>query len=145
MAYKGLLDLHNLLRWIILILLVINIVKNYANARKPFTKADEKLGFWLMICVHTTLILGLIMWVIRLLQHKFSVGFMQNSTLRNHFMEHPIAMLVAVALITIGKMLTKKNIPDEQKHKRSAHLYLLALIIILAMIPWATSSLIPGM
>lgn len=144
LLYNGLLDVHNLLRWIILILLVINIVKNYANARKPFTKRDEKLGFWLMMCAHTTLIFGVAMWIMWALQYLPSAGLMQIEFLRNKYVEHPVAMILAVALVTIGKMITKKNISDEQKHKRSAHLYLLALIIILSMIPWTTTPLIPG-
>ena len=138
-------DLHNLLRWLILILLVVNIVSNYLKASKPFTRADEKWGLWLMICAHTTFIVGVAMWLTGLLQLTSNARLMQNDVLRNKIVEHPIAMIIAIAFITIGKIITKKNISDKQKHKRSAHLYLLAFIIIVAMIPWATSSLVPGM
>lgn len=142
---KGLLDLHNLLRWLILILLVVNIIKNYADSKKPFAKIHKKLGLWLMICSHITLLVG-----IGILAFDFSAladtsGIMSNSALRFKFVEHPLAMIVAIALITVGKGVAKKNISDMKKHSRSATLYLIALLLILFMIPWATSSLVPGM
>ena len=98
-----------------------------------------------MFCAHSTLIVGIIILIMKLLKLPSGVGLMQNDLLRKNYIEHPIAMIIAIALITIGKIISKKNISDEQKHKRSAHLYLLALIIILAMIPWTTTPLIPGM
>ena len=42
--YQGLLHLHSLLRWIILILLVVNIVRHFTASNKPFTATDKKLG-----------------------------------------------------------------------------------------------------
>ena len=142
---KGLLDLHNLLRWVILILLIVNIVKNYSDLKKPFAAAHKKLGLWLMIAAHLTLVVGLVTLLMDLFSLEDKSGIMSNSVLRNKFVEHPIAMIVAIVLITIGKGVAKKNISDLKKHRKSANLYLIALIIILAMIPWATSSLVPGM
>lgn len=142
---KGLLDLHNLLRWLILILLVVNIIKNYADSKKPFAKIHKKLGLWLMICAHVTLLVGILILGFDFVNLTDTSGLMSNSALRNKFIEHPIAMIIAIVLITIGKGVAKKNISDLKKHKKSAGLYLLALIIILLMIPWTTSSLIPGM
>ncbi|HEY0298049.1 MAG TPA: hypothetical protein VGB84_02420 [Arachidicoccus sp.] len=142
---KGLLDLHNLLRWIILILLIANIVKNYVSVNKPFTNGDKKLGLWLMICAHTTFLVGLIVLIIDFTHLQAGAPVMQDSVLRRKFVEHPVAMLIAIVLITIGRGVFRKNITDAKKHKKAANLFLLALIIILAMIPWATSSLVPGM
>lgn len=142
---KGLLDLHNLLRWLILILLVVNIIKNYADLKKPFSKTHKKLGLWLMICAHITLLVGLGILAIDFSSLSDSSGIMSNAALRFKFVEHPIAMLIAIVLITIGKGVAKKDFSDLKKHRRSAMLYLLALIVILIMIPWATSSLVPGM
>lgn len=142
---KGLMDLHNLLRWLILILLVVNIVKNYMDVKKPFTKSHKKLGLWLMICAHITLIVGVLILGFEFVNLTSTAGIMSNPILRNRFIEHPLAMIIAIVLITIGKGVARKNISDLKKHKKSANLYLLALIIILIMIPWATSSLIPGM
>lgn len=141
---KGLLDLHNLLRWLILILLLVNIIKNYAAAGKPFTNGDKKLGLWLMICAHLTLVVGLALLIIDLVHLPSGTPVMQNAALRRQYVEHPVAMLVAIVLITIGRGVFRKNISDKKKHLRAANLFLIALIIILAMIPW-DKALIPGM
>lgn len=142
---KGLLDLHNLLRWLILILLVVNIIKNYADLKKPFAKIHKKLGLWLMICAHLTLLVGLGILAVDLGALADKSGIMSNAALRFKFVEHPVAMLVAIVLITLGKGVAKKELSDLRKHRKSANLYLIALILILVMIPWATSSLVPGM
>lgn len=142
---KGLLDLHNLLRWLILILLVVNIIKNFADTNKPFTKIHKKMGLWLMICAHLTLVVGLVMLAVDLSSLADRSMIMSNDALRFKFVEHPIAMIIAIVLITIGKGVAKKNVSDLKKHRKSAVLYLIALVIILAMIPWSTSSLMPGM
>lgn len=142
---KGLLDLHNLLRWLILILLVVNIIKNFADVRKPFNKSHKKLGLWLMICAHLTLVVGIVLLIMDLTSLADRSTIMSNSALRLKFVEHPIAMIVAIVLITIGRGVVKKNISDAKKHRKSALLYLIALILILALIPWGTSPLIPGM
>ena len=142
---KGLLDLHNLLRWVILILLVVNIIKNYIDLKKPFAAIHKKLGLWLMISAHLTLLVGLVTLVMDLISLEDKSGLMANAGLRSKFVEHPVAMIVAIVLITIGKGVAKKDVSDLKKHRKSANLYLIALLIILAMIPWATSSLVPGM
>ena len=142
---KGLLDLHNLLRWLILILLVVNIIKNFADAKKPFGKVHKKLGLWLMICAHLTLLVGLVVLGIDLSSLADRSGIMTNAALRFKFVEHPVAMIIAIVLITIGKGVAKKELSDMKKHRKSALLYLIALIIILAMVPWSTSPMVPGM
>lgn len=142
--YKGMLDLHNLLRWLILILLVVNIIKNYARANDPFSNADKKLSLWLMICAHLTLVVGVVLLIMDLIQLPDGTPIMQNAALRRQYVEHPIAMLIAIVLITIGRGVFRKNISDKKKHTKSATFYLIALIIILAMIPW-DKALIPGM
>ena len=141
---KGLLDLHNLLRWLILILLLVNIIRNYANANQPFSNGDKKSSLWLMICAHLTLLVGIATLIIEYTKLPSGTSVMKDAVLRNQFVEHPVAMLIAIVLITIGRGAFRKNISDKKKHVRTANLFLIALIIILAMIPW-NKALIPGM
>lgn len=139
--YTGLLHLHNLLRWIILILLVVNIVRHFTAANNPFTATDKKLGLFLMIAAHTTLLLGIYQWFAGSwgFQNIQSLGMavvMKDSVYRFWAVEHMTGTLIGIVLITLGKGVAKKNIIDAQKHKRSAVFYLLALVIILAVVPW---------
>ena len=60
--YNFLLGLHNSLRWIILLLLVINLVRHFMAINKPFGETDKKLGLFLMIFTHIQLLIGLYQW-----------------------------------------------------------------------------------
>jgi hypothetical protein len=141
--YTGLLHLHNLLRWIILLLIVIAIVKAFVgmSGNKPFTKSDQRVGLFLMISAHLTLLLGLYQWLAGrygILTTSLPPGtsLMKDSFYRFYWIEHPLGMILAVALITIGRRQSRKNILDIVKHKRSFWYYLVALIVIIATVPW---------
>jgi hypothetical protein len=139
--YNVLLVLHSLLRWAILILLVVNIARHFSAVNKPFTGQDKKLGLWLMICAHTTLLIGLYQYFagvfgFSLIEADGMKAVMKNSAERFWAVEHISGMIIAIVLITIGNGVARKNITDAAKHKRSAWLFLIALIIIIACIPW---------
>ena len=50
--------------------------------------------------------------------------------------EHITGMLIAIILIHVGKAQARKRISDRAKHKRTLIFYLIALLLILATIPW---------
>jgi hypothetical protein len=61
---------------------------------------------------------------------------MKDKFYRFFWVEHPVGMVVATALITAARAIVKKQIKDPLKYKKAFWLFLLALIIILAVIPW---------
>ena len=152
----GLVHLHSLLRWVLLILLVVAIVRHLMGmtGKKPVTAGDKKVDLFVMISAHTQLLLGLILWFIGPWGYKLltNIGFpaaMKDPVARFWIMEHNVGMLIAIVLLTIGRGVSKKNIPDASKHKRVFWLFLIALVIILASVPWpgrlAGRPLFPGM
>ena len=143
MFYHGLLLVHSLLRWVILILLLVAIVKSYTgmNAGKPFSAGDKQVGLFLMISAHTTLLVGLYFWFFGPLglANISNLGFgevMKDKVMRYYAVEHITGMLIAIVLITIGRGVAKKRIPDVAKFKKTFWFYLIALVIILATVPW---------
>ena len=129
----GLLHLHNLLRWVILITLILSIAK-------LLTKQNAlKTSKILLISAHTTLVLGLY-------QYFFGpVGFqlisqaaggmkevMKDAAGRFWAVEHILSMLIAIVLITIGHIKYKKG----GKPSTTTTFYLIALLLILSAIPW---------
>lgn len=142
--YTGIVHLHNVLRWVILLLIITAIVRHLKGmtGRKPFTDGDRKTDLFLMITAHIQLLLGLIQWFVgdwgyKLLKNADSMGeVMKNPAQRFWIVEHNTGMLIAIILITIGRGAAKKNIPDTSKHKRAFWLFLFALILILASVPW---------
>ena len=139
--YNGLLHLHSVLRWIILILLLVAVYRNFADRNKPFTPGHRKTGLLLMICADIMLLIGLYQWFtgpwgLKSIQNNGMSVVMKNSVLRFFAIEHFIGMLIATILIHIGYAYSKKNITDIVKHKRVMLFFGLALLIILISIPW---------
>jgi len=139
----GLVHLHNLLRWIVLVLLVISIVKSYNGwkSKKVFTPGDKKIWLFTMISAHVTLLIGLYQWLAGrygMLTTSLPEGtsVMKEKFYRFFWVEHPTGMILAVILITVGRGVVKKQIPDPVKYKKVFWFFLAALILILATIPW---------
>ncbi len=148
--YRGLLDLHNVLRWVILILLVVAIVRHLmgVNAQRSFDATDKKVDLFLMIAAHITLLIGLYQWAAGPsfgLQSILNVGMgevMKKSVLRFWAIEHPVGMIAGIVFITLGRGSFRKDISDEKKHKRAMFLFVLALVIIMASVPWPFRELV---
>ncbi|MBL7700020.1 MAG: hypothetical protein JNK79_17775 [Chitinophagaceae bacterium] len=140
--YQGLVHLHNFLRWIILLLLLIAIVRHFAGmtGKKPFTRGDKKTDTFLMISAHIQGLIGIIQWFFGSFgMNLLSDGagdLMKDPVKRFWVIEHPLATIIAIALITIGRKAGKQNISDTSKHRKAFWLFLIALIFILASVPW---------
>jgi hypothetical protein len=139
--YNGLLHLHSLLRWVILILILVAIFRSLADRNKPFTPGHRKTGMFLMITCDIMLLLGLYQWFagdwgLRSIRLNGMSVVMKNSSLRFFAVEHIAAMILAIILVHIGYSYSKKSIPDKSKHTRTLLFYGLALLIILVSIPW---------
>jgi len=127
----GLLHLHNLLRWVVLIAIVVAIVQ--LLLKKDALKASKVL----LISAHTTLLLGLYQYFFGPIGFFYirSMGMaeaMKDKVARFWAVEHIVSMLLAIVLITIGHVKYKKGWAP----KTTLLLYLLALLLIVAAVPW---------
>jgi uncharacterized membrane protein len=126
----GLLHLHSILRWIILLFLLIAFFQ--ALAAKPGVRRSS---LFLMICSHLMLLIGMY----QLLNGRYGIlkglpagtELMKDSFYRFFWIEHPLLMIVAIILITLARGKAKVL-----NYKATAWLYFIALILILAAIPW---------
>lgn len=143
----GLVHLHNLLRWVIIILLLVSLVQ--AITRK---EGIRKSSLWLLIAAHITLLLGLFQYFnspgagFHLIENMGGMAnVMKNSFARFWVVEHISAMLVAIVLITIARGKAK-----QLNFKAATLLYVVALLLIMAAVPWpfrgeVARPLFPGM
>jgi uncharacterized membrane protein len=141
--YEALLALHNIGRWVLLILLLTAIVKALSGmtGNKAYTEGDKKVSLFLMIAAHIMLVIGLYQWFVgpwglHNIQASGMKAVMQNKIYRFWAVEHLTGMLIGIILITIGRRAGKKNITDLIKHRRSFWFYFVALVIIMATVPW---------
>jgi hypothetical protein len=140
--YTGLLHLHNLMRWVILLLLVIAILRHLSamSSKRLVNKGDQKIDLFLMIAAHITLVIGLYQWIVggfglKSIQNNGFGVVMKNASLRFWAVEHITGMLLAIILITIGRGAVKRAV-SAAAHKKAFWFFLLALILILAVVPW---------
>ena len=135
---------HSMLRYIVLVLLVLAIIKAIAGwatkgSWKPF---DDKLNLFTMISVDLQFLLGLILFFVSAKVEAAmgaEEGIMKNASARFTIIEHPATMLIGIILIHIGKAKAKKATDAVKKHKNIAIFYLIALALIVSKIPWETS------
>ena len=125
---------------IVLVLATINaLIKFFGN--KEFDPKDFRISLFTLITMHIQLLIGIVLFFMKdyfsTIKEVGGMGeVMKNSELRNLIVEHPTTMIIAVALVTIGYSKHKKKLVSKPKFKMLAIFYTLALILVLAKIPW---------
>lgn len=133
--------IHNLLRWAVLFFGVWAVVAALfaVISKREYKNSDNKAGLFFMISCDLQLLMGLIlyftgMWFDRVKEGMAEV--MKNPGERFFAVEHALMMIIAWMLVHVGRTMVKKADTDVQKHKRTLIYFGIALLIILAMIPW---------
>lgn len=148
--YAVILAIHNIVRWIVLILAVVAVVRAYWGwfGKRGWSETDGKVGSFLGMAVDTQLLLGLILYIFLspITRTAFQdVGAaMQVPNVRFFAVEHVLYMLLAVVFAHLGSILPRKVDESEAKYKRAALWFSLALLLILLGMPWMRP-LLPGL
>jgi hypothetical protein len=133
----GFLHLHSALRWVALLLLVITIVDNLMRMYKPYNGADNKLALFTLISMHLQLVIGLVLWGNQLADAlSQNVHIMKEKAARFFIVEHFIGMVLAIVFVTVGYVRHKRQEDRAIKHRMIFGYYLIALLLLLAFIPW---------
>ena len=126
----GLLHLHSILRWVILLLLLICIFQALSK-----NSAVKKASLWLLISAHLMLIIG----VYQVFFGRYGINkglpagieLMKDKFYRFFWVEHPLMMLLAIILITVARGKAKNL-----NYKSVTWLLIIALLAIFAGVPW---------
>lgn len=104
---------------------------------KEFDAKDFSISLFALITMHIQLLIGVILYFTKGYFDENSIGeVMKNDSLRKLAVEHPITMILAVALLTIGYSKHKKKLVSRPKFKMLAIFYSISLALVLYMIPW---------
>ncbi len=130
--YQGLVHTHSGLRWVVLLLIILTIFNAIGGlgGNKSLSAGGRKLSLFALISTHTQVVLGLVLYFMSP-KVQFTSETMGNAMLRFFTMEHTVMMLIAVILVTIGNRWAKLA-----NAKKVFWYYFIALLIILAGIPW---------
>jgi uncharacterized membrane protein YozB (DUF420 family) len=127
---------HSGLRWVVLILLIYAIVNAFnSKSKNKYEKRDKMINLFAMISLHVQLIIGLILYFLSP-KVVFPDGWMKISQARFFGLEHILLMIIAIAIVTIGRKKAEKENVSRNKHAKIAVWYLIGLILIFASIPW---------
>ncbi len=140
--YESVKFLHSYWAYLTLIILVIStlnaLIKYFGN--KEFGAFDFRVSLFTLIVSHIQLLLGIVLFFtagyISLISDMGMGEIMRNSLLRSNIIEHPLTMIFAVVLITAGYSKHKKKLTSKPKFKQLAIFYTIALILVLAKMPW---------
>ncbi len=144
--YTTLLLLHSLLRWVILITALWALIRAWRGltGNHAFLPADKKSGLFFMISADIQFALGLLLYFVARSFTKQALSnmkaAMKDTDLRFWSVEHALLMVIAWLLIHIGYAKSKKG-TDKSRFKSAAIFYTIAVVLVLAAIPWATRPL----
>lgn len=140
--YSTVYSIHSWWAYLVVLVLVITTINSLVGffSKKEYGANDFRISLFTLIVSHIQLLIGIVIYFVAPYFKAFSEvgmgGVMKDSTLRLYLVEHPLIMIIAVTLITIGYSKHKKKLTSHPKFKTLAIFYTLALIFVLSRIPW---------
>ena len=125
-----------LLLFLLLVIIIIILVRFLL--KKSFNKTVKVAALIGLIIVHLQILLGFILYFLSPVGFSnFSGESMGHEISRFYIVEHPVGMIIAAVLITIGYRSTKSiTLSDKAKYTRILIYYGLGFAIITYLIPW---------
>ena len=144
--YSGLVFLHSIWRWAVLISLVCSIATGFHGlySRRIFGRWDNAARHWTATIAHIQLVLGIMLYtqspLVKIYWRQIGGGGAVPDILFFAVI-HALLMLGAIVLITVGSALAKRRPTNEESFRTMAVYFTIALILIIISIPWPFSPL----
>lgn len=141
--YSTVFFLHSWWAYLVLVILIIASINSLIGyfSKKEYGAMDFRIALFTLIVTHIQLLIGIVLYFVSPYFQAFSEGgmgeVMKDSTLRLYLVEHPLMMILAVILITVGYSKHKKKLTSRPKFKMLSIFYTLGLIFLLSRIPWS--------
>lgn len=140
--YSGLLHAHSGFRWLVLLFICFALF-NALVKRNQFGDKEKRVALLAMVMCHIQFVIGLVLYFVSP-KVLFSGEMMSQSYYRFYTVEHFVAMLLAIILITIGRKKALLAETASSSNKKILTFYSVGLLIILAMIPWPFREILAG-
>jgi hypothetical protein len=140
--YTPFLAVHSYLRWLVLILAIVAIVRAISGIAggRPWAPADDAAGKWFKVSLEAQMAIGLIIYFFL---SPFTMSAwsnmgetMRNAPLRLIVIEHQVGMIIAIALANIGRARIRKAADPARRHRLAAIFFILAFLAVVLSIPW---------
>ena len=132
------LTIHHYLPLLLIFMLVLAVVKSFlvSYAGKDFCLEKCKILSITMILAHLQLVFGIILFYKKSSEILDWSVVMSNTDSRYTFVEHPLMMLLAIILISVGRVKAKKIEDSKKSAKTILTYFLIALLLILLRTPF---------
>lgn len=148
--YSLILSIHNIFRWVVLIVLILAFVNALLGwiQKRGWSSTDRKLGTFAGIGVDIQLLLGLLLYFVYspITTSSFAnFGAAMGASDRRFFLvEHSSLMLLALIFVHLGSVMARRATGDQKKHRQAAIWFGLTLLVVLLGTPWFRP-LFPGL
>ena len=148
--YSAILSIHNIFRWIVLLLGIVAIVRAFLGwfGKRQWTERDRRIGSFYSMAMDIQVLLGLGLYFF--LSPITKTAFqdlgaaMQSADLRFFLLEHPLYMILAAVFAHLGNIRSRKAADDPKRFQQAAIWFSLSLLVILIGMPWLRR-LFPGL
>lgn len=141
--YNAVLHLHSYWAYLVVLMIFIATINSLIGliGKRPFIARDFRISLFTLIVSHLQIVIGFVLFFVSPKVQWFNSTIdtgviMKNDQLRLYNLEHPLMMIIAIVLVTIGYSKHKKKLPSKSKFKTLFIFNAIALILVLAMIPW---------
>jgi hypothetical protein len=143
--------LHNLIRWLVLILGIFVSVQAILGLiqKTEWSNTNRRTGLLFTIIYDIQILLGVLMyfgfsnWGLKAIFQYGMAGVMGQNEFRFFVVEHPFIMLFGFVFAHLGSSLPKKVDEPKRKFRRAAIFFGLATLFLLLGTPWGRP-LFPG-
>ena len=135
--YPTLLFLHSWLRWAVVVAVLLCAVRSFRGG--PFTAGHARLRTIAVATLDTQVLLGILLYAVGPMTPRSREAFsayMKIAPLRFFTIEHGFAMIVALTVLHVFAVRSRKAGSDEGRHRALAIGATIALVLILIGIPW---------
>ena len=140
--YSAFLLIHSLLRWIVILAGLFALARAIGGVagRKPWSPVDASSGRWFSIALDLQFLIGLALYLVLspFIRDAWAdmAATMRNAPLRFFAVEHAFGMIVAIALVHVGRAKIGRASDPARQHKLAAIFFGIAIVVILLSIPW---------
>lgn len=140
--YGPLLTLHSYLRWVVILLGLVVIVRSlHGRSRLGWWGPDDaRAGLLYTSSLDLQVFIGFVLY---LLYSPLTIGAVRNlgvamadRTLRFWTIEHGVMMLLALVVAHIGRARVRNAREDRRRYTRAAIYYSVSWLLVLAATPW---------
>src|SRR5512138_1888884 len=143
--YPVLIVLHSWIRWAVIIIGLTAVFRAIAarSSGRAWNATDNAAGRFYTIALDLQVLIGLVLYVfaspiVAAARQNMAVS-MANDTTRFWLVEHPVAMILALALAHVGRARMRRATADRVRFSRIAVFHGLSVLLVIIGTPW------PGM